>query len=119
MVRHLTRVDDFTKKDCSEIFKLASEFESGGDFRNLHDGKMLEIAFFMASNRTIESFKDAMKNLGGNSKISVSKTTNISNEYVIKTLRSLISGSDIMAVRYENQDLRFFYHSTQSSNSPD
>lgn len=105
MIRHLTSVDDFLDNDCNEIFRLASKFEKGGDFRNLCNGKFLEIAFFKPSIRTMNSLEAAISNLGGSLKKLDPQVFNDSRYDIETALRSLVPGSHIMAVRYENQDL--------------
>ncbi|KKK41484.1 hypothetical protein LCGC14_0874600 [marine sediment metagenome] len=66
MVRHLTKVSDFTREECDKIISRSTEKKSNLDeYNGFLKGKTLLMLFEKLSLRTRISFETGMQKLGG------------------------------------------------------
>ncbi len=112
-MKHFTQTLDFTVKEYEEIFRRAKKFQDKPKEKDteLARGKVLAVAFFQESTRTVASFQSAMLRLGGGWLGITSPAGSYvaaGEESVEDTLLSLAEYADIMAIRHKNFDLSAF-----------
>jgi aspartate carbamoyltransferase catalytic subunit len=102
-LKHLTRTDDFTKQEITELLEDAKKFSDGGFHRILKD-KIIITLFFENSTRTKSSFEIAAKRLGAEIvHLDVAKSSTKKGETLVDTAMNLDAmGPDAIIVRHQN-----------------
>lgn len=111
-IRHFTKIDDFTKEECLEIYKRAKIFQEGikqgKNFTHLCKGKVLGTMFFQESTRTASCLQSSIIKLGGGY-IGISGTSGTylatGEEDLGDFLNSFADFCDIMAIRHKTLNL--------------
>lgn len=101
--RDVISILDFTKEDLITLFKEAREMEKHAKSRiNILQGKVLALAFFEPSTRTMFSFQTAMLRLGGSVLVfsEVEKTSIAKGENLGDTIRMLDSYANAIVIRH-------------------
>jgi ornithine carbamoyltransferase len=105
-MRHFLSINDFSKGDIAEIFRIATDIKKGNE-EGLLQGKRLALLFEKNSTRTYVSFDAAMNLLGGHSVYLASGSSQISRgETYADTARTLSRYQHLIAARlYRHSDL--------------
>lgn len=103
-MRHFLSINDISKDEILEIFRITDEIKSGKE-DGLLLGKKLALFFQKASTRTHVSFESAMLELGGNSVYLDAHTMQVSRgETYEDTARTLSLYVDFLAARLFRQE---------------
>ena len=106
-MKHLTHTSDFNKEDYLKVFKIIDKLKKKKDLGNICRNKVLALAFFKESTRTLALFQSAIIKLGGGwMGITTKKGTYLEagEEELEDTLRGITPGADLIAIRGENVD---------------
>jgi len=102
--RDIISIKEFTSNDLIEIFKEAYEMERDiGSKKDILSDKILALAFFEPSTRTMFSFQSAMYRLGGKTLIfkEIETTSIAKGETLGDTIRILDGYSDCIVIRHK------------------
>lgn len=101
--RDVISILDFTREDLNHLFEKALEFEECEKPERLLEGKVLALAFFEPSTRTMLSFQTAMQKLGGSVIwFSSKEATSIwKGENFADTIRMLDAYADCIVIRHK------------------
>ncbi|MCF6330932.1 MAG: aspartate carbamoyltransferase catalytic subunit [Sulfurimonas sp.] len=102
-MQHLTRTDDFTKKEIEQLLIDAKKFSDGGFYDYLKN-KLVITLFFENSTRTKSSFEIAAKRLGATMvHLDVAKSSTKKGETLVDTAMNLDAmGPHAIIVRHQN-----------------
>lgn len=101
--RDVISILDFKREDLDLLFSKALEFDRGDKYEKILEGKVLALAFFEPSTRTMLSFQAAMQRLGGSVIWFSSKeaTSAWKGENLADTIRMLDAYSDCIVIRHK------------------
>ncbi len=113
MMNHILSADQFSRKQLTELFKLADDMRSKSatlakrrKLAKLHEGRILATLFYEPSTRTRLSFESAAQRLG----MGIISTENakqfssaIKGEVIEDTIRVVADYSDVIALRHNEK----------------